>query len=315
MKFLIGSSDSGQRLDKFIKRKVFKFTQSLLEKFSRKGIIKLNGKKTKLSYKVKIGDTIIIPNLEIEKKEEKKILKHGLKELTKKIIKNILFKDSEKIIINKPSGLAVHSGSKILLSLNDVLKDLRFGVNEDPRIVHRIDKQTSGLLILARNYKATVELTNQFKEKKINKFYLAILNGVPKKNSGEITNKIRVKKQKDALTKYFVLNKINKYSLILIKPETGRKRQIREHFFNIDCPIIGDKKYYKKLDKNINIDSRKLYLHAFKLSIIKKNGKTQNFTAPIPDHIKKFCYLYKIIINKNDINKLIISNILKGAKN
>ena len=84
--------------------------------------------------------------------------------------------------------------------------------------LHRIDKQTSGLLILARNYKATVELTNQFKEKKINKFYLAILNGVPKKNSGEITNKIRVKKQKDALTKYFVLNKINKYSLIFPPP-------------------------------------------------------------------------------------------------
>ena len=105
-----------------------------------------------------------------------------------------------------------------------------------------------------------------------------------------------------------------RFSFVLLKPETGRKRQIREHCFVLGCPILGDKKYFKKLDQNKNIDSNKLFLHAYKLKIIKKDGIKEEFTAPLPDHIRKFCYLYKIPINETFINKFVISNILKGAK-
>ena len=158
-------------------------------------------------------------------------------------------------------------------------------------------------------------LSKKFKDKNIEKFYLAILNGIPKKTNGIIISKIKDKKNKDAVTKYIVLKKIKKrFSFVLLKPETGRKRQIREHCFVLGCPILGDKKYFKKLDQNKNIDSNKLFLHAYKLKIIKKDGIKEEFTAPLPDHIRKFCYLYKIPINETFINKFVISNILEGAK-
>ena len=160
-----------------------------------------------------------------------------------------------------------------------------------------------------------MDLSKKFKDKNIEKFYLAILNGIPKRTNGTIISKIKDKKNKDAVTKYIVLKKIKKrFSFVLLKPETGRKRQIREHCFELGCPILGDKKYFKKLEQNKNIDSNKLFLHAYKLKIIKKDGIKEEFTAPLPDHIRKFCYLYKIPINETFINKFVISNILEGAK-
>ena len=172
--------------------------------------------------------------------------------------------------------------------------------------------------VVVRNRNLRFRIPKNFevflKDKNIEKFYLAILNGIPKKTNGIIISKIKDKKNKDAVTKYIVLKKIKKrFSFVLLKPETGRKRQIREHCFVLGCPILGDKKYFKKLDQNKNIDSNKLFLHAYKLKIIKKDGIKEEFTASLPDHIRKFCYLYKIPINETFINKFVISNILEGA--
>ena len=315
MKFQIDLSESEQRLDKWIKRKFLRVPQNLLEKLCRKGKITLNEKKVKLSYKIKEGDLVEIPNIKFEKIKKIKKNLNDLKSLKKKIISHILYKDQEKIIINKPPGIAVHGGTQTSLSIDDIKDELKFNLKESPRIVHRIDKETSGLLIIARTYKSSVYLSKKFKDKNIEKFYLAILNGIPKKTNGIIISKIKDKKNKDAVTKYIVLKKIKKrFSFVLLKPETGRKRQIREHCFELGCPILGDKKYFKKLEQNKNIDSNKLFLHAYKLKIIKKDGIKEEFTAALPDHIRKFCYLYKIPINETFINKFVISNILKGAK-
>ena len=234
--------------------------------------------------------------------------------MEKKIINQIIHKDKDKIIINKPQGIAVHRGTKISLSIDDIKDKLKFNLKENPRIIHRIDKETSGLLVLARTYKSSVYLSKQFKEKNIEKFYIAILNGIPRKKSGVITEKIKDKKIKDAKTRYIILKKIEKkFSFVLLKPETGRKRQIREHCFKLGCPIVGDKKYFKNLDKNKKIEPNKLFLHAYKLKLTTQYNKDEEYTAPFPDHIKKFFYLYKIPISDSFINKFIITNILKGV--
>ena len=206
--YKIDEFESGQRLDKWIKRKFQKIPQSFIEKLSRKGKIKLNEKKTKLSYKIREGDVVELPFIEINKKK-KKINKKDLKKLKKEIKKKIIHKDKEKIIIDKPPGISVHKGSKVFLSIDDIRSSLRFSLKEDPRIVHRIDKETSGLLMLARTYKSSVFLSEQFKKRKIKKFYIAILNGVPKKKEGSILDDIKDKTKKKSINKIF-LNEKNK---------------------------------------------------------------------------------------------------------
>ena len=186
MRFKIDLSESEQRLDKWIKRKFNKLPQNLLEKLARKGKIKLNKKKIKLSYKLKVGDVIETPNFIIKKKNVVKKKNGKLNSLKNIIKKNILHKDKEKIIINKPAGIAVHKGTKTSLSIDDLKDDLKFSFEENPRIIHRIDKETSGLLVIARTYKSSVYLSKQFKERKVKKTYFAILNGVPKKTKGLI---------------------------------------------------------------------------------------------------------------------------------
>ena len=297
MRFKIDLSESEQRLDKWIKRKFNKLPQNLLEKLARKGKIKLNKKKIKLSYKLKVGDVIETPNFIIKKKNVVKKKNGKLNSLKNIIKKNILHKDKEKIINNKPAGIAVHKGTKTSLSIDDLKDDLKFSFEENPRIIHRIDKETSGLLVIARTYKSSVYLSKQFKERKVKKTYFAILNGVPKKTKGLINEKIDNSKNKDAVTKYEVLKKIgNKLSIVLLYPLTGRKRQIREHCFQLGCPVIGDKKFYKQNNKKFLFDSKNLLLHAYKLEFIKENLSKEEFKAPIPEYIKKFCISYKIIL-------------------
>ena len=177
------------------------------------------------------------------------------------------------------------------------IKLIPVNIEENPRIIHRIDKETSGLLVIARTYKSSVYLSKQFKERKVKKTYFAILNGVPKKPKGLINEKIDNSKNKDAVTKYEVLKKIgNKLSIVLLYPLTGRKRQIREHCFQLGCPVIGDKKFYKQNNKKFLFDSKNLLLHAYKLEFIKENLSKEEFKAPIPEYIKKFCISYKIIL-------------------
>jgi len=315
LKFQIDLSDSDQRLDKWIKRKFLKVPQSLLEKCCRKGQIKLNGKNTKLSYKIKVGDFIETPSFKSKKRIKANINKNDLRILKKKIINNIIYKDNDKIIINKPSGVAVHRGTKTLLSICDLLDELQFDSKEKPRIVHRIDKETSGLLIIARTYKSSVYFSKEFNKKKIEKFYIAILNGIPKKNEGRMVNQIKDDKNKTSITRYIILRKIEKkFSFILLKPETGKKRQIRKHCFQLGCPIVGDKKFLKKLDGNKNIKYNKLFLHAYKLKIKSLDNKKEDFTAPLPNHIIKFLYSHNVYIKENCINKFVKSDILKGVK-
>ncbi len=306
LKYQIISSDSGQRLDKWIKRKFPGTPQSLIEKYSRKGLIKLNGKKTKLSSRILTDDIILLPKINIEKNKKKITLSNKLQNLKKEILRNILYKDSEKIIVNKPPGISVHKGTKTLESIDDIKSFLNFSFSEEPRIIHRIDKDTSGILLLARTYQSSVVLSKKLKEKKIKKFYIAIVDGIPNKKEGILKNKIVNKKEQSALTKFYILKKIKqKFCFLLLQPVTGRKRQLREHCSNMNCPIIGDKKYNKNYYQSSVKIINNLFLHSYKVIISLENKNKEEFAAPLPKHFKEFCKFYKVNCNENFINNFI----------
>ncbi len=283
----IDNSSIGLRLDRWIKIYLSNIPQSLLEKDLRKGKIKVNKKKVKSSYKLNKNDQIFLFNISYKNKTivKKKFIpkKIIIKETENDIIEN----NSNFIVINKKSGLPVQGGTKVKENLVNILSNSNFFENSQPYIVHRIDKDTSGVLIIAKNRKTAQQLTSLFRIRKIHKTYLALSFGSIDKNKDTINNNlIRYEGNKKilekAITEYKVIDNNNKYSFFKLKPITGRKHQIRKHLIDLNCPIVGDKKYFVKKPKNNN----QLMLHAYEIKFI-LNNKMFTFKANLPDYFKK----------------------------
>jgi 23S rRNA pseudouridine955/2504/2580 synthase len=215
---------------------------------------------------------------------------------------NILYEDKNILIINKPIGLAVQGGSKVNISVDSLLPSLTPD-GDELRLVHRIDKDTSGILLLARHKLAATKLTKMFEKKKIHKTYLALAVGKPKQKSGTISlplQKLRTKQNQEkmqiahssknameAITNYEMADYCGKnVSLMLLEPVTGRKHQLRAHLTAVDLPILGDGKYG---GRGAFIDglANKLHLHAWKIQIDNFFGVKINIKAPLPDHMKQ----------------------------
>ena len=281
-------SSEGMRIDKWIKLNLTKIPQSLIEKDLRKGRIKVNNKKVKSSYKLKKSDNINLFNISY-----KNISKPKIKFIPKDIIiketeNDIIENNSEFIVINKKSGLPVQGGTKVKENLINILTNSNYFADTQPYIVHRIDKDTSGALIVAKKRNVAQQLTSLFRIRKIHKTYLALSFGQIDKQKDIIDNKlIRYEKNKKiferAITHYQVVDTNKKFTLFKLKPITGRKHQIRKHLIDLECPIVGDKKYYiEKSNKNLQ-----LLLHAYEIKFI-LNNKKYTFKASIPDYFRNF---------------------------
>ena len=281
-------SSEGMRIDKWIKLNLTKIPQSLIEKDLRKGRIKVNNKKVKSSYKLKKSDNINLFNISY-----KNISKPKIKFIPKNIIiketeNDIIENNSEFIVINKKSGLPVQGGTKVKENLINILTNSNYFADTQPYIVHRIDKDTSGALIVAKKRNVAQQLTSLFRIRKIHKTYLALSFGQIDKQKDIIDNKlIRYEKNKKiferAITHYQVVDTNKKFTLFKLKPITGRKHQIRKHLIDLECPIVGDKKYYiEKSNKNLQ-----LLLHAYEIKFI-LNNKKYTFKASIPDYFRNF---------------------------
>ena len=237
------------RIDRWIRNIIKKIPQSLIEKNLRKGKIKLNGKKVKSSYKIKENDQINFYNLEFKDL--------NLNNKYKYIPSNDVVKSNEKLIIdnndnfvvlNKNSGVSVQGGTKSKKNLVDIFSKSKIFNNTKPFSVHRLDKDTSGVFMIAKNRETAQLLTSLFRLRKVHKTYLAICHGEVEKNSGiwenELTRfenkKIIIEKAK---TIYKVLDKNSICSLVEMKPITGRKHQLRKQLYAIGNPIYGDQKY------------------------------------------------------------------------
>jgi len=274
------------RLDRWFRKSVCNVPQSLIEKNLRKGKIKVNNRKIKSSYKLNKGDKIIL--FDITFTTAKSINYNNSYEPTKKDLSyssKIFIEDNENfVVINKPAGIAVQSGTKSRRNILDILKKTKEFRETYPYAVHRIDKETTGVLIVAKNRKYAQLFTSLFRIRKIHKTYLCIAVGEFKKNKGtfednlihfEGNKKIKTK----AVTHYTVLHSNGNYSLIKLNPETGRKHQLRKQMLIHGCPVLGDNKYYisSKYGKN-----NFLMLHAYKINF-SIAGIRYNFTAKPPE--------------------------------
>ena len=277
------------RLDKYIKRKYGNIPQSIIEKAIRNKDILLKGKKTQSSTQVSDNDDVfvhpniiklfqIISNNSIEKPNNN--IKYST--YLDKFKQMIIYEDDNLLIINKPSGLAVQLGSKTNIALDVIAKEY----NPELRLVHRIDKETSGITIMVKNLKTARYMLNIFKNKLIKKKYIALLSKVLNKQSGIIDvklfkckDKVLVddQKGKEAITKYRVIQNISGSSLVEAVPLTGRTHQIRVHMAYIGAPILGDTKYNGKKNKY-------LFLHAYEVSFKDINNKLITVKAPLPEY-------------------------------
>ena len=200
----------------------------------RKGVVKVNSKKVKNSYILKEKDLVVSRlNISTPNIKKKVSLRH------KSFFDNlVIFKNEDYYIINKPSGLAVQGGTKNKNKFDKILENLESNP-ENLKLVHRLDKETSGILIISRNLKTTNFFGDLFKKRKIEKIYITIIHGIPKKKKGKINIPLTYnEKIYQSETDYIVIESQNNHSVVIVKLLTGRKHQIRKHFFEIGHPIL-----------------------------------------------------------------------------
>ncbi len=294
MNIKINEENVGKRIDSFIPLVQKEISRSMVQKLIEQKSIKVNGKDTKHSYKLKLNDEI-----EITIPQAKEI---DLK--AQDIPLNVIYEDNDIIVINKPKGMVVHPANgnpdgTLVNAVMNLCKDSLSGIGGEirPGIVHRLDKDTSGAIIVAKNDKAHIALSEQLKNHEVKKTYLALVRGIIKENEATINMPIaRSKKDrkkmdvdkdgKEAITHFKVLGRYkNKYTLLQINLETGRTHQIRVHLSHIGYPIIGDEVYSNgKNEWNVSGQC----LHAWKLEFKHPiTGKEISLEAEIPEYFKK----------------------------
>ena len=286
--FVVDATFNNMRLDRFLRNKIGKIPQGLIEKKLRTGKIKLNKKKVKSSTKVNLNDTVELFNLDFkEKSNNKKINFRFSNTIIKSNEKSIIENNEDFIVINKDSGISVQGGTKSKKNLIDIFKKSKIFENTKPYSVHRLDKDTSGVFIIAKKREMAQLLTSLFRLRKIHKTYLAICHGELEKNSGELNdNLIRYDNGKKIVEKaktiFKVIDKNSEASLLELKPITGRKHQLRKQLYNIGHSIYGDEKYKHITLKGIN---KRLMLHSYQIKFL-INDQKHTYKALLPDYFK-----------------------------
>ncbi len=287
---IVDTTCNKMRLDRYLRNKLGNIPQSLIEKNLRSGKIKLNKKKTKSSIKVNTNDRIDLYNFNFQEKIIQKKIKFNPTNQIIKANEDLIIDDNENfIVLNKNSGISVQGGTKSKKNLIDIFSKSEIFKNTKPYSVHRLDKDTSGVFIMAKNRETAQLLTSLFRLRKVHKTYLAICHGEIEKDSGEWNNDlIRYDNGKKIIEKaktiFKVIDKNSNSSLVEMKPITGRKHQLRKQLFNIGHSIYGDKKYNSSLfTKGINKD---LMLHSYQIRFM-INEKKYTYRALLPDYFKK----------------------------
>jgi len=288
IELVVSKEDAKLRLDRFLAKQLPEYSRSRLQQLIRAGFVRLNGTTTRPRQPVRSGDEIELTEPPLEKIENQ----------PEPIPLEILFEDSDLIVINKPAGLVVHPGAghqrhtlvNALLSHCTTLSGI--GGKERPGIVHRLDKETSGCLVVAKNDATHRDLSRQFAERTVEKIYLALVAGKLRKQTGAIEEKIRrhpVQRQRMAVTslrgraaktEYRVMRSGDAASLVECRLHSGRTHQIRVHLHHIGHPVLGDKVYAARLAK----DFPRQMLHAWKIGFRHlRTGEWTDFRAPLPD--------------------------------
>ena len=289
-RLIVGSECNNMRFDRWLRSKIGKIPQSLIEKTLRAGKIKINKKKIKSSFKIKTNDQVDFFNFNFKEEIiQKKIEYLPSNEIIKSNENLIIDNNDDFIVLNKKAGISVQGGTKSKKNLIDIFSKSKIFQGTKPYSVHRLDKDTSGVFIMAKNRQSAQLLTSLFRLRKVHKTYLAICNGELEKNSGELNDElIRFDNGKKIIEKaktiFKVLDKNSNSSLVEMRPITGRKHQLRKQLFNIGHSIYGDKKYKSSISsKGINKD---LMLHSYQIRFM-INQKKYTYKALLPDYFKK----------------------------
>ena len=303
--FKIEEDFENTRLDKWFKKKVKPLPQSLIERTLRKGKILVNGKKVKSSYKIQINDEIkIYADIDNDDKIIKKKFSYLPSKKDYELIKNnILFENEHYFVLNKPYNLAVQSGTKTGKNIFDILKNYSETEYPAPHLVHRLDAETTGILIISKTHKSAKFFSEAFKNQTINKSYLALVDGVLENKNGTLKNELNyIENNKEkvhlSITNYRVISETKDLSLLLLNPETGRKHQLRRQLSFIKHPILGEKKYTNKgLNKSKELH---LMLHAYKVEFLINSKKTVHQAEPSL-YFQSFCKEKKLIYELNNL--------------
>ena len=287
--YIVDSTCNDMRIDRWIRLKLGKIPQGLIEKYLRSGKIKLNKKKIKSSQKISTKDNIDLFNIEFKDTIiQKKIKFKASKEVIKSNEDQIIDNNENFIVLNKSSGISVQGGTKSKKNLVDIFSKSEIFQGTKPFSVHRLDKDTSGVFIMAKNRESAQLLTSLFRLRKVHKTYLAICHGELVKDSGEWNDDlIRYDGEKKIIEKaktlYKVLDKNSEASLVELKPITGRKHQLRKQLYALGQPIFGDIKY--KLSNSTRGLNKNLMLHSYQIKFIINNVK-HTYTALLPDYFR-----------------------------
>jgi 23S rRNA pseudouridine1911/1915/1917 synthase len=288
IEFVVSANDARLRLDQFLAKRLPEYSRSRLQQLIRTGFVRLNEQTTRPRQIVRSGDKINLIEPPLEKIET----------LPEPIPLDVLFEDDDLIVINKPAGLTVHPGAgqrehtlvNALLSHCTTLSGI--GGKERPGIVHRLDKETSGCLVVAKNDIAHRELSKQFAARTVEKIYLALVAGKLRKAAGIIDEKIGrhpVRRQRmsvtskhgrTAKTEYRAIRSSDQATLVECRLHSGRTHQIRVHLHHLGHPVLGDKIYAQRFAKNFP----RQMLHAWRLGFRHpRTGEWKTFEAPLPD--------------------------------
>jgi 23S rRNA pseudouridine955/2504/2580 synthase len=319
----VAERDGDQRLDRWFRRLFPHVAQGRIEKMCRKGEIRVDGGRVKPATRLEAGQSVRIPPLPDADDQPRPIVSQAVSDADARLIQDaVIYRDDHIIVLNKPAGLPTQGGSKQTRHVDGLAEVLRFGFDEKPRLVHRLDKDTSGVLLLARTRASAKALTDAFRARDTRKIYWAIVAGVPQPRMGTVkwglvkapghgakgegekmlcvhpSEVDKVEGAKRAATDYAVIQNLGQRAAwMALVPVTGRTHQLRAHMAEMGHPIVGDGKYGGSGQENLGDGwgamlggdiSRKLHLHARSISLVHPmTGKRLTITAPLPDHMAR----------------------------
>ncbi|MBR1124115.1 RluA family pseudouridine synthase [Bradyrhizobium lablabi] len=299
----VTADENNMRVDRFLEARFPGLSFSHIQRIVRKGELRVNGKRADSKDRLEEGQSVRIPPLRLDAPKVPGVLSEAAQKTLAALKEMTLYEDDDVLVLNKPAGLAVQGGSGITRNVDDMLEVMRDAKGQKPRLVHRIDRETSGCLLIAKTRFAATHLTGAFRHRSARKIYWALVAGVPKPKQGRISTYLAKDEGEDdtimviakhgdegashAVTYYAVVEtSATKLAWVSLKPVTGRTHQLRAHMAHIDHAIVGDPKYFNKENWELpgGLQNR-LHLLARRIVIPHPRGGVIDATAPLPPHM------------------------------
>ncbi len=300
---VVTADENNMRVDRFLEARFPGLSFSHIQRIVRKGELRVNGKRADSKDRLEEGQSVRIPPLKLDAPKGTGELSEAATKTLSALKDMILFEDADVMVLNKPAGLAVQGGSGTTRHVDLMLEAMRDAKGQKPRLVHRLDKDTAGCLVVAKTRFAATALTGSFRHRSARKIYWALVAGVPKPKQGRISTYLAKEENEDdtimriaahgdegashAVTYYAVVEtSAQKLAWVSLKPVTGRTHQLRAHMAHIDHAIVGDPKYFNKENWQLPGGLQKrLHLLARRIVIPHPRGGVIDVTAPLPPHM------------------------------